>query len=168
MYFKGNETIYSQIAEKIKKKIFSGEYPCGARLPAIRDLAVACQVNPNTVVRVYQQLSEEELVMLSEGFSQSAGIKRQFKQKGLSYKVIHYTSQMYTLERFVEKPDLDTAKEYVASEQYLWNSGMFIWKVSTILENLKEHLPQIYAGQLEIQETIGTESEQQVLEQGRI
>ena len=38
MYFKGNETIYSQIAEKIKKKIFSGEYPCGTRLPAIRDL----------------------------------------------------------------------------------------------------------------------------------
>ncbi len=62
MYFKGNETIYSQIAEKIKKKIFSGEYPCGARLPAIRDLAVACQVNPNTVVRVYQQLSEEGLI----------------------------------------------------------------------------------------------------------
>lgn len=71
----------------------------------------------------------------------------------------------YQVERFVEKPDLDTAKEYVASEQYLWNSGMFIWKVSTILENLKEHLPQIYAGLLEIQETIGTESEQQVLEQ---
>lgn len=50
-----------------------------------------------------EQLSGEELVMLSEGFSQSAGIKRQFKQRGLSYKVIHYTSQMYTLERFVEK-----------------------------------------------------------------
>lgn len=62
MYFKGNETIYSQIAERIRKKIFSGEYACGARLPAIRDLAVACQVNPNTVVRVYQQLSEEGLI----------------------------------------------------------------------------------------------------------
>lgn len=62
MYFKGNETIYSQIAEKIRKKIFSGEYACGARLPAIRDLAVACQVNPNTVVRVYQQLTDEGLI----------------------------------------------------------------------------------------------------------
>lgn len=71
----------------------------------------------------------------------------------------------YRVDRFVEKPDLDTAKEYVASEQYLWNSGMFIWKVSTILENLKEYLPQVYKGLLEIQENIGAENEQQVLEQ---
>lgn len=71
----------------------------------------------------------------------------------------------YRVDRFVEKPDLDTAKEYVATEQYLWNSGMFIWKVSTILENLKEHLPQVYDGLLKIQEAIGAESEQQVLEQ---
>ena len=53
----------------------------------------------------------------------------------------------------------------MATEQYLWNSGMFIWKVSTILENLKEHLPQVYNGLLKIQEAIGTDSEQQVLEQ---
>lgn len=62
MNFKNNETIYSQIAEYVKKKIFSGEYACGARLPAIRDFAQICQVNPNTIVRVYLQLSEEGLI----------------------------------------------------------------------------------------------------------
>lgn len=71
----------------------------------------------------------------------------------------------YRVDRFVEKPDLETAKEYVASEQYLWNSGMFIWKVSTILENLREYLPAVYGGLLKIQEAIGTEQEEQVLEQ---
>ena len=62
MDFKSNETIYSQITEYIKKQIFSGVYGCGTRLPAIRDLAVKCKVNPNTIVRVYAKLSEEKLI----------------------------------------------------------------------------------------------------------
>lgn len=70
----------------------------------------------------------------------------------------------FAVERFVEKPDLETAKAYLASEQYLWNSGMFIWKTSTILENLQAHLPETYAGLCRIGEAIGTEREEQVLE----
>ena len=38
------------------------------------------------------------------------------------------------VEHFVEKPNLELAKQYVASGEYLWNSGMFTWKVSTILK----------------------------------
>lgn len=69
------------------------------------------------------------------------------------------------VEQFVEKPDLETAKTYLASEQYLWNSGMFIWKTSAILENLKTHLPKTYEGLRRIQAAIGTAEEPQVLEQ---
>ena len=71
----------------------------------------------------------------------------------------------FAVERFVEKPDLETAKAYLASEQYLWNSGMFIWKVSSILKSLEEYLPETYAGLRKIGDAIGTEQEQQVLEQ---
>lgn len=71
----------------------------------------------------------------------------------------------FEVERFVEKPDLETAKAYLATEQYLWNSGMFIWKVSTILENLEQYLPETYQGLLRIADAIGTEQAQQVLEQ---
>ena len=70
----------------------------------------------------------------------------------------------FAVEQFVEKPNLETAKAYLASEQYLWNSGMFIWKVSSILRNLEEYLPETYAGLRKIEEAIGTEQEQQVLE----
>lgn len=70
----------------------------------------------------------------------------------------------FEVERFVEKPDLETAKSYLATEQYLWNSGMFIWKVSTILENLERFLPETYAGLKKIQSAIGTAEEQRVLE----
>lgn len=70
----------------------------------------------------------------------------------------------FMVEKFVEKPDLETAKAYLASEQYLWNSGMFIWKASTILNNLRFHLPEIYMGLRRIGEAIGTGIEEQVLE----
>lgn len=70
----------------------------------------------------------------------------------------------FAVERFVEKPNLETAKTYVASEQYLWNSGMFIWKVSTILDNIKTYLPETFAGLGRIQAAIGTEQQETVLE----
>ena len=42
---------------------------------------------------------------------------------------------------FKEKPDHRTARQYVESGEYYWNSGMFVWKVQTILKSLAEHLP---------------------------
>ena len=70
----------------------------------------------------------------------------------------------FAVEKFVEKPDLETAKAYLDSEQYLWNSGMFVWKVSTILEQLREHLPETYEGLRRIGAAVGTDQEEQVLE----
>lgn len=70
----------------------------------------------------------------------------------------------FAVERFVEKPNLEVAKSYVASEQYLWNSGMFVWKVSTILDNLKAYLPETFEGLERIQAAIGTEQQEAVLE----
>ncbi|MGO2498842.1 MAG: mannose-1-phosphate guanylyltransferase/mannose-6-phosphate isomerase [Vibrio litoralis] len=49
----------------------------------------------------------------------------------------------FEVERFVEKPDLVTAYEYVNSKEYLWNSGMFLFKASRYLEELKLHRPDI-------------------------
>ena len=70
----------------------------------------------------------------------------------------------FAVERFVEKPDLETAKAYLATEQYLWNSGMFTWKVSTILNNLNRFLPETYEGLVRIRSSIGTSEEEAVLE----
>jgi mannose-1-phosphate guanylyltransferase len=47
---------------------------------------------------------------------------------------------------FKEKPDADTAQAYLASGDYLWNSGMFVWRARTVLEALAEHLPASAAG----------------------
>lgn len=71
--------------------------------------------------------------------------------------------QAFEVERFVEKPSLEVAKEYLETEEYLWNSGMFAWKVSTILGNMQKLLPKIYEGLQKIQAAIGTEEYEQKL-----
>lgn len=73
-------------------------------------------------------------------------------------------SSAYCVNRFVEKPNLELAKEYLASGKYLWNSGMFVWKTSTILKRFEELLPEVYAGMLEIENSIGKKEEEQVVE----
>ena len=50
-------------------------------------------------------------------------------------------NKIYTVESFREKPDTETAKEYVETGKYCWNSGMFIWKAKTILSSLADFLP---------------------------
>jgi mannose-1-phosphate guanylyltransferase len=47
---------------------------------------------------------------------------------------------------FREKPDLATAEKYLASGEYLWNSGMFVWRARTVLDALADHLPQTADG----------------------
>jgi mannose-1-phosphate guanylyltransferase/mannose-6-phosphate isomerase len=51
----------------------------------------------------------------------------------------------YPVEQFVEKPDLATAKQYVASGQYYWNSGMFMFRAKTFLTELRALAPTMYA-----------------------
>lgn len=75
----------------------------------------------------------------------------------------HTLGRAFRVEQFVEKPNLEKAKEYQASGQYMWNSGMFTWKVSTILKNMREFLPDTYAGLQRIGQAIGTEQEKEVL-----
>jgi mannose-1-phosphate guanylyltransferase len=51
---------------------------------------------------------------------------------------------VYAVRRFTEKPALALAKEYAGSGHYHWNAGMFFWRVSTFLENLRSHLPKTH------------------------
>lgn len=69
----------------------------------------------------------------------------------------------FSVDRFVEKPDLEKAKEYLASKEYMWNSGMFAWKISTILGSMEKNLPEIYSGLKTIETSIGTADETKVL-----
>lgn len=70
----------------------------------------------------------------------------------------------YKVDQFVEKPSLEVAKEYLETEEYLWNSGMFVWKISSIMSKIKKLMPETYQGLIAIQTAIGKEDEEAVLE----
>ncbi|MCR4890611.1 MAG: NTP transferase domain-containing protein [Lachnospiraceae bacterium] len=70
------------------------------------------------------------------------------------YKVLHFT----------EKPSLELAKEYVSSNEYLWNSGMFVWKTSTILNRFERIMPDVYEGLSIIKDAIGTSAQNSIIE----
>jgi mannose-1-phosphate guanylyltransferase/mannose-6-phosphate isomerase len=53
-------------------------------------------------------------------------------------------SCIYEVERFTEKPDIATAERFLKEGDYYWNSGMFVWRASVILAEIRQHLPTVY------------------------
>lgn len=71
----------------------------------------------------------------------------------------------YRAARFVEKPDLARAEEYVASGRFLWNASMFIWKAATVLEEMARLQPDLYDGVMRIAEAWETTDQERVTAQ---
>lgn len=69
----------------------------------------------------------------------------------------------YKVQAFKEKPDKATADRYVESERYYWNSGMFVWRADTVLQELANHLPQAYRGLMQIADAWDTPRRHDVL-----
>jgi mannose-1-phosphate guanylyltransferase/mannose-6-phosphate isomerase len=64
---------------------------------------------------------------------------------GYIQKSTSITTDAFTVKKFVEKPDLKTAKKYLDSGEYFWNSGMFMFNVSAYLDEIEQHAPDILA-----------------------
>lgn len=64
--------------------------------------------------------------------------------------------KQFKVERFVEKPNEETATEYLKKGGFYWNSGLFVFKVSVFLKAVEEFAPVLFADLRKIQETIGT------------
>ncbi|PIU02233.1 mannose-1-phosphate guanylyltransferase [Candidatus Shapirobacteria bacterium CG09_land_8_20_14_0_10_49_15] len=72
---------------------------------------------------------------------------------------------VYRLEKFTEKPDKKTARKFVASGEYYWNSGMYVWPVEFFMMALKKHSPATYQALAKVAPVLGTSRFQQVLAQ---
>jgi mannose-1-phosphate guanylyltransferase len=71
---------------------------------------------------------------------------------------------VYRVKTFAEKPNEQTAVQFIASGDFLWNSGMFIWRVESILSDIRLLLPELYAGLEVIDGAIGTKEYDHVVE----
>lgn len=84
MDFKNNEAIYLQIAAYMSDHILLGKWPPDDKIPSVRELAVELQVNPNTVMRTYEYLQNQEVVYNKRGigfFVAPDGVKKVKKYK---------------------------------------------------------------------------------------
>lgn len=154
--------------------------------PAARNTAPCIALAAAVISRKYEEalmlvLPSDHLIKYTEMFLDVLGRAGETAEKGnnlvtigitptypeTGYGYIQFAASkeqgVYRVDRFVEKPDLETAKEYLSSGQYLWNSGMFVWKLSTILENFRLLLPEIYAGIRPIADACGTDMFEETL-----
>ncbi len=87
------------------------------------------------------------------------GIKPTRPETGYGYIQINekeFSKNIYKVLTFAEKPNYATAVRFIESGDFFWNSGMFIWRVDTILDEIKNHMPELYEGLEKIRKDINT------------
>lgn len=90
----------------------------------------------------YQKAIQEAIDLAQKGFLVTFGIKPTCPHTGYGY----IKAKDNVVEKFIEKPSLEDATNYVKNGNYLWNSGMFCFKAEVFLKEIKEHSPQVYEG----------------------
>lgn len=88
------------------------------------------------------------------------GIKPNYPETGygyICYDTDTVNNGVYKVSSFTEKPDRQKAEEYLKSGKYLWNSGMFVWNLSTIKEAYRKHLPDMYGTLEKIKDSLSNE-----------
>lgn len=135
------------------------KYGDGVMCIAASDHFIRNEDEYERVMKRAAQLAEEKNALVT------IGIKPTFPSTGYGYIRCdrNTTEDYYAVEEFVEKPDLERATEYLESGKYAWNSGMFVWKASLILDYFKELLPDIYAHLVTIGDAMGTDREKEVI-----
>ncbi|WP_152270051.1 GntR family transcriptional regulator [Agriterribacter humi] len=91
MQFKDSQSIYLQIADYVCEKILLGEWKTEQRIPSVRELAVQLEVNPNTVMRTFDFLQQQEII---------------YNQRGIGYFVTTNAREHalgYRKEEFLQK-----------------------------------------------------------------
>lgn len=110
---------------------------------------------------------KEAINVAEEGSLVTMGITPTYPCTGYGY--IRFDKNESSIAKkvveFKEKPNLATAEEYVASGEYAWNSGMFVWKASVILEQFELLLPDVYACLTKLADAMGTPSEKTVIDE---
>lgn len=108
--------------------------------------------------RTFEFAVQQAVEVARAGYICTIGIQPSEPSIGFGYiqkgdeLVVDRAPEAAIVERFVEKPDLETAKEYYADRSFLWNAGMFIAKASVLLAELAENEPELHAGLLELAE----------------
>ena len=109
------------------------------------------------------------LFLTSNDYIITIGIKPTRPETGYGYiklgkELECIDNQLFcVVERFAEKPTLSMATRYLKSDKYYWNSGMFIWRNSTIQRSLSLYMPELWNGLVRINQSLGSSEEEMVM-----
>ena len=99
-----------------------------------------------TTIEPFLKLLKQAETIANENHLVTLGIKPTSPETGYGYikqgKAIEENS--FKVDRFIEKPDKLTAEKYLKEGTYYWNSGIFVWKVSTLLNEISLYLPKLH------------------------
>jgi mannose-1-phosphate guanylyltransferase/mannose-6-phosphate isomerase len=145
--------------------------PCGRNTaPAIGLAAITLnKISPDATMIVmpsdhaildtqaFQEKLRLGIRVAEQGYLVTFGIKPNRPETAYGYirsglTLENSPEEVFHVERFLEKPDLRTAETFIASGNYYWNSGIFIWKISHIMKEIENHLPWLYKGLKKISE----------------
>jgi len=128
--------------------------PCiawGAHIIARRDPEAVVMVLPSDHhiedEPEFRRILAHALSNAAQGVITTVGIKPSRAETGYGYIEAggELSPGVLAVERFVEKPNLETAERYVASGKHFWNSGMFFFRAADMLRAVAEHLPAVHA-----------------------
>ncbi len=127
-----------------------------------------------TDVEEYQRVLRLAIEVAEDsGHPVTMGIQPAWPETGYGYiqyvdeddgKNKYFSRSVYRAKTFAEKPNLETAEKFLASGDFLWNSGMFVWRVDVILHEIKTHLPELYEGLMKLDGVLGTDKFASTLE----
>lgn len=112
----------------------------------------------------YETAVNQAKHLAEQGSLVTFGIQPEYPETGFGYIEANGNDVI----SFKEKPDTETAQNYIAQGNYYWNSGMFCFKASTFLEELKQHSPDIYQACLNAVEQLDTENTTLKIEQSKM
>ena len=119
---------------------------CCAAMKQDKDAVVVVLPSDHVIenVSVFQNAVKLAAKNAEQGYLVTFGIVPTFPSTGYGYvKAGTGDGHVFELDKFVEKPCLEKAQEYIASGEYSWNSGMFVFQASAFIDELKQHNPEM-------------------------
>jgi mannose-1-phosphate guanylyltransferase len=116
-----------------------------------------------TILKSAAKISYNERILVA------LGVEARYPNTGYGYikrgklrKKVKSVS-FYELDKFIEKPTLEYAKKYAASNNYFWNAGQYVWRADSILEAIYKYAPAVGTRLSKIQNALGTRHEDKVV-----
>ncbi|MBX2992169.1 MAG: mannose-1-phosphate guanylyltransferase [Bacteroidetes bacterium] len=133
--------------------------PNGVMIVLPADHLIENTIEYERVIRLAVEIAQDSDNLIT------VGIKPQYPETGYGYIQMFneegehnpfFSRGVFKVKTFAEKPTLHVAEKFLASGDFLWNSGQFVWRADLILKKLEEFLPDLYAELMKVDETIGT------------